>query len=407
MRNVFILGSTGSIGTQCLAVIAQNPEKFKVAGLAAGGGNLSLLAEQIVTWQVPRVALAKGHHDELSELVAQAAKKLGQPVPNYELLVGVEASSDLALEAQPDDVVLNGITGAIGLEPTLAALSTGATLALANKESLVVGGALVVNALKRPGQIVPVDSEHSAIFQALQSGRHERGLTSTVLSGKSDVAKLILTASGGPFRGRKRADLESVTVAQALHHPTWQMGPVVTINSSTLMNKALEFIEAQLLFDVPPADIIPVIHPQSHIHSMVQWIDGSTIAQTSPPTMMIPIALGLSWPKRLSQVAPPNTFEQPFSWDFEPVDLEAFPVMRLAQWAASAGGTAPAVMNAANEVCVEAFLAEQIPFLKIIDTVMEVCQGHEVLVPQSVAELNEVTQAATAKARQLIQAKAK
>ena len=278
----------------------------------------------------------------------------------------------------PGDTVLNGITGSVGLRPTLAALACGATLALANKESLVVGGALVRRALVRPGQVVPVDSEHSAIAQALRSGVHEKGLTSPVLTGRTEVRRLILTASGGPFRGRSRAELTGVTAEQALAHPTWAMGPVVTVNSSTLINKGLELIEAHLLFDIDPADIVVVVHPQSVIHSMVEFIDGATLAQASPPDMRLPIALGLTWPARadLSGLVAPNAWEEPVSWDFEPLDARTFPAVDLARSAVAASATHPAVLNAANEQAVGAFLTGRLDWAGIVEVDAAVVAEH-------------------------------
>jgi 1-deoxy-D-xylulose-5-phosphate reductoisomerase len=259
--------------------------------------------------------------------------------------------------------VLNGITGSIGLAPTLAALSSGATLALANKESLIVGGSLVTGAAN-PGQIVPVDSEHSAIAQCLRAGREE------------EVERLILTASGGPFRGRRRNELKEVTPAQALNHPTWDMGRVVTTNSATLVNKGLELIEAHLLFGVPLEAIDVVVHPQSVVHSMVQFTDGSVIAQASPPDMRLPIALGLGWPDRVPRAASPCDWSQATAWTFEPLDTEAFPAVDLARDAAQQGSTYPAVFNAANEEAVEAFHAGRIGFLDIVETVESVLSEH-------------------------------
>ncbi|OKL49216.1 1-deoxy-D-xylulose-5-phosphate reductoisomerase [Boudabousia marimammalium] len=401
-RPVVILGSTGSIGTQCIRVIERNPNLYRVTALAAGGHNLALLARQCVRLGVEIVAIADGDKAELEAELRQAFQTEGLPVRRLQILVGERAATECAASSSADTVVVNGITGAIGLDPSLAALRAGATLALANKESLVAGAPLIRSALQRPGQIVPVDSEHSAIAQCLRSGRHERGLTVPVVSGKTDVSSLVLTASGGPFRGKTRAELETVTVAQALNHPTWDMGPVVTINSATLMNKALELIEAHVLFDIAPEHIIPVVHPQSHIHSMVQWKDGSTIAQTSPPSMLIPIALGLSWPDRLEAVAPANLFDFPFSWDFEPVDLQTFPALQLARECAAAGGTMPAVMNAANEVCVQAFRDERIGFLDIVARVQEVCSEHETLPGTSHEEVSTAVTWAQSYARHLI-----
>jgi 1-deoxy-D-xylulose-5-phosphate reductoisomerase len=275
--------------------------------------------------------------------------------------VGPDAAAEVA--ATPADIVLNGMTGAAGLMPTLAALEAGSVLALANKESLIIGGDIVKRAAA-PGQIVPVDSEHSALAQALRGERPQ------------DVARLLLTASGGPFRGRTRAEMADVSVEEAMAHPTWSMGPVITINSATLMNKGLEVIEAHLLFDVPFDRIDVVVHPPSIVHSMVEFVDGATIVQASPPSMKIPIAVALAWPGRVPGAAPACDWTTPVSWPFEPLDDEAFPAIRLARRAGGAGGTAPAVLNAANEVCVEAFRQGDLPFLAIMDTVGSVLQEH-------------------------------
>ena len=301
-------------------------------------------------------------------------------------------------------VVLNGITGGVGLSSTLAALESGARLALANKESLVVGGALVKNAMRFPGQIVPVDSEHSAIAQALASGVHERGLTSPVVSGRSEVADLVLTASGGPFRGRTREQLRGVRAEQALAHPTWQMGPVVTINSSTLINKGLELIEAHLLFDVAPEHIIATVHPQSIVHSMVTWCDGATTLQASPPDMRLPIALGLTWPERLAGVESPLTWAAASQWTFEPVDNETFPAVDLARFAVGESATHPAVLNAANEVLVDAFIAGEVPWLAIVDTVSAVVHEHEGIVDPSLDDIVAAQRWADQRARELVRA---
>ncbi|MFJ8893119.1 1-deoxy-D-xylulose-5-phosphate reductoisomerase [Leifsonia sp. NPDC102414] len=331
MRRVIILGSTGSIGTQALDVIAANPDRFTVVGLTAGS-NADELAAQAERFQVAETALGA---DDSERLVR-----------------GVEA-----------DVVLNGITGSVGLGPTLAALETGASLALANKESLIVGGALV-KAAAAPGQIVPVDSEHSALAQALRSGT------------AGEVQRLVLTASGGPFRGRSRASLTDVTPGEALAHPTWDMGLVVTTNSSTLVNKGLEIIEAHLLFDVPYDRIEVTVHPQSVIHSMVEFVDGSTIAQASPPDMRLPISLGLDWPNRVPGVGVPLDWSAAHSWTFEPLDSDAFPAVALAKRVGEEGGTYPAVFNAANEQAVAAFHAGAIGYLDIVDTVERVVDAH-------------------------------
>ena len=328
------------------------------------------MAEQCVRYRPRVVGIHDGDARRLESLIASASGEIP------EILVGPDASTQIA-GSFPQAVVLNGITGGVGLGPTLAALEAGSTLALANKESLVVGGPLVRRAMKRDGQIVPVDSEHSAIAQCLASGVHEKGLTAQRVTGKSELAQLVLTASGGPFRGKKRADLAEVTPQQALAHPTWNMGPVVTINSSTLVNKGLELIEAHLLFDVPASDIVPVVHPQSIVHSMVTWKDGATIAQASPPDMKLPIALGLTWPKRLSDIEKPVDFLQQQEWTFEPVDSQTFPAINLARAAVTESPTHPAVYNAANEVFVDAFLRGQLAYLSIVDLLEEVLTEHQ------------------------------
>ena len=362
---VAILGSTGSIGTQALDIISRNPDRFELVGLAAGGAHIDLLAEQVITFgpRVVGIAAASAASD-LQLLLYAHAQAHGFATGSGdlpELLAGPDAASRVA--SMECDVVLNGMAGAAGLEPTLAALVAGNRVALANKESLIIGGPLV-RALSSPGQIVPVDSEHSALAQALRG------------ESAKDIDRLILTASGGPFRGWTREQLASVTPQQALAHPTWSMGPLVTINSATMVNKGLELIEAHLLFDIPLDRIDVVVHPQSVVHSMVQFVDGSTMAQASPPDMRIPIALGLGWPDRVPQAAPPCDWTSPASWDFFPLDQDAFPAVGLAQRAGAAGGTAPAVFNGADEQCVAAFLGGQIPFTAIVEIIGRVLDEH-------------------------------
>ena len=359
-RRVILLGSTGSIGTQAVDVIRRNPDRFEVLGLSAGG-NLGLVARQAVELRAPVVAAAEATDEQLARAIASAADQAGSAAYDPELITGRDAST--ALAGRPADVVLNGITGAIALEPTLAALRAGTTLALANKESLIVGGPLV-KALAAPGQLVPVDSEHSAIAQCLRSGS------------AGEVRRLVVTASGGPFRGRPRADLADVTPAQALAHPNFSMGRVITTNSATLVNKGLEVIEAHLLFDIPFDRIEVVVHPQQLIHSMVEFVDGSTIAQAGPPRMLVPIALGLTWPERIPDVDVPVDWTKAQAWEFEPLDDEAFPAVALARRVGEAGGTWPAVYNAANEVCVDAFHEGRIGFLAIVDTVAQVVDAY-------------------------------
>ena len=388
-RSIAILGSTGSIGTQAIDVISRNADRFHVTALSAGGANLALLAEQAVALQVEQVAVASGEREEVSAAVAAAAARAGHPAYRPGVLVGAEAATTVA--GGGADVVLNGITGSIGLRPTLAALEAGSTLALANKESLIVGGPLV-KAVARPGQIVPVDSEHSALAQCLRGGRAE------------EVARLVVTASGGPFRGRTRAELADVTPEQALAHPTWAMGPVVTTNSATLVNKGLEVIEAHLLFDISFDRIEVVVHPQSVVHSMVEFTDGSTLAQASPPDMRLPIALGLGWPERVPGAAPACDWTQAATWEFFPLDDEAFPAVALARHVGTEGATYPAVFNAANEECVEAFLGGRIRFVDIVDTVARVVEEHEVNDPGalSVESVLRAESWARARAREVL-----
>lgn len=410
--SLVLLGSTGSIGTQALEVVehlGRTGAAPRVVGLAAGGGRPELVAQQAHQHQVPILALADPAAQEPVQAALQAlAERTGRPSPVKQVLTGPEAATELvaATGVGPGDTVLNGVTGSVGLLPTLAVLRSGATLALANKESLVVGGALVKAALHHPGQVVPVDSEHSAIAQALLSGRHERGLTSPVLTGASEVRRLVLTASGGPFRGRDLHELAGVTAAQALAHPTWQMGPVVTVNSSTLVNKGLELIEAHLLFDVPPADIAVVVHPQSVIHSMVELCDGATIAQASPPDMRLPIALGLTWPQRpdLAGLVAANDWRAPVRWDFEPLDDATFPAVDLARQAVSASATHPAVLNAANEQAVAAFLDGRLRWLDIVRVDAQVMEAHEGLPDPTLEDVLSTEIWARARADELIAA---
>ena len=352
MRDVIILGSTGSIGTQAVEVVRAHPDKFRVVGLSAGGGHIETLATQIGLVKPHRVAVPS---EEAADALKKALASRDIKVPA--IIAEPTASCDLARTGA--DVVLNAITGYAGLEPTLAVLLSGSTLALANKESLVVGGQLVTS-MAKPGQIVPVDSEHSAIAQALRAGK------------KQEVSRLILTASGGPFRKRTHKSLLQATPEEAMAHPTWHMGRVVTINSATLVNKGLELIEAALLFSIPWDRIQVVVHPQSIVHSMVEFCDGSTIAQCAPPDMRLPIALALSWPERVEAVIPPCDWTQSSTWTFEPLNNKTFPAVELARRVGERGGTAPAVFNAANEVCVDAFCAGRIGFLGIVDTVEKV-----------------------------------
>lgn len=361
VREVVLLGSTGSIGTQAIDIVRRNPDRFSIVAIGAGGGNLDLLAEQAVDLGVEAVGIAR---TDLAGQLGQAIEARLRQLPAArrptmpKVLAGPAAMSELA--GMPCDVVLNGVVGSLGLRPTLTALGCGSTLALANKESLVAGGPLVRAAVRRQGQIVPVDSEHSALAQCLRGGT------------AAEVRRLVLTASGGAFRGRRREELGAVTPQQALAHPTWNMGPVVTINSATLVNKGLEVIEAHELFDVDYADIEVVVHPQSVIHSMVEFVDGSTIMQSSPPDMRLPIAVALGWPDRVPAAAAAVDWSSASTWQLFPLDEDAFPAVRLAKAAGVAGHCLPAVYNAANEECVAAFTAGRLSFPGIVDTVERV-----------------------------------
>ena len=362
IRTVHILGSTGSIGTQAVDIVRANPDAFRVTGLAARASDdrsLQTLLSQITELRPEVVAVAD----------ADAAAVVSGAHPQIEVLHGADATAQLA--AQRVDVSLNALAGAAGLPCTLAALRAGSVVALANKESLVIGGALVTS-LATPGQLVPVDSEHSAIAQCLRSGT------------ASEVARLVLTASGGAFRTATAEELRAVTVEQALQHPNWSMGPLVTVNSATMVNKGLEVIEAHLLFDVPFNRIDVVIHPQQIIHSMVEFIDGSTIAQASPPDMHLPIALGLAWPHRVADASARIDWTAAASWDFEPVDSVRFPAVDLARQAGERGDTHPAVFNAANETAVAAFLAGSLPFVDIVPVIARVLDRHPGIVADSV-----------------------
>ncbi|RCG32449.1 1-deoxy-D-xylulose-5-phosphate reductoisomerase [Sphaerisporangium album] len=381
-RSIVVLGSTGSVGSQALDVIEREPGRFRVAGLVAGGGRPDLLARQVERFRPEVVAVA----DE------RAVRAVREAVGGVPVLAGAEGVAEVA--AWPCDIVMNGITGAVGLTSTLAALAAGRVLALANKESLIIGGPLVKRAAG-PGRILPVDSEHSALAQCLWAAGPDG-------YDPGAVRRLVVTASGGPFRGRTRAELKDVTPEQALKHPTWDMGTVITINSATLVNKGLEVIEANLLFDIPFDRITVVVHPQSVVHSMVEFVDGSTIAQASPPDMRLPISLTLGWPARVPGAARPVDWTAAHTWTFEPLDDEAFPAVALARHVGALGGTAPAVYNAANEVCLEAFLAGRLPFLGIVDTIEAVVGEHSVSGSvESVEEVFEADAWARARAREL------
>ena len=377
MKDLVILGSTGSIGVQALEIVEANPSLFRVVAITAAGSNTELLIAQAKKFNVPVIGVTKN------------ADQIKAALPNSTVIDGPLASTEIA--AITCDVVLNGITGSIGLGPTLAALRVGNRVALANKESLVAGGDLVMS-LAKPDQLLPVDSEHSALWQSLMGGK------------KSEVSKLVLTASGGPFRDR--TDLSTITVAEALNHPTWTMGPVVTINSATLVNKGLEIIEAHYLFAIPYSQIEAVIHPQSVVHSMVEYVDGSTIAQASPPNMKGPISFAINYPDRVKAATAPIDWTQSHIWTFAPIDNERFPAIDLARRCGALGGGLPAIFNAANEVCVASFISGEIGFTSIVETVEEVVQklgGKSASAPRDLADVSAIEEDARAIATELLQ----
>lgn len=361
MRDVVILGSTGSIGVQVLEVIASNPQLFRVVAISSAGSNPELVIAQAKQFKVSHVGVVNN-----AEVVSKA-------LPGITVIDGAKASTEIA--AINCDVVVNAITGSIGLGPTLAALDAGNTLALANKESLVAAGELVMSRA-REHQIIPVDSEHSAIFQSALAGK------------KSEIKKIVLTASGGAFRDR--SNLDGITVEDALKHPTWSMGAVVTVNSATLVNKGLEIIEAHYLFDLPYSSIEAVIHPQSVVHSLVEFNDGSTIAQASPPNMRGAIAYAMNWPDRLSNSTPPIDWSTPHSWSFAPIDARQFPSIDLARHCGEIGGGLPAIFNAANEAAVAAFISKKLEFKSIIEVIATVVQDLEKDSPKTLRDLADV-----------------
>ncbi len=370
MKALTILGSTGSIGTQALDVVRRNPDRFKVVGLSAAGANLELLAGQIREFLPPVVALAD------DGAAADVKQKIGA-VAGVEIVEGPDAAERLAAETEAD-VVLNALVGSAGLAPTLATLQSGKTLALANKESLVVGGELVTDLIKgEPERLLPVDSEHAALAMAMRGERRE------------DLKRVVLTGSGGPFRGWTRGELAKASVKEALAHPVWTMGPKITIDSATLMNKGLEVIEAHYLFDLEYSSIHVLIHPEGLVHAMAEFRDGSLRAEMATPDMRLPIQLALAWPERLpTGVEPVPLTERPLT--FEPVDREAFPAVDLAYRVGGLGLTFPAVMNAANEVAVMAFLEGKIQLTRIVELVQTVVDEHE---PASVVSIVNIERA--------------
>lgn len=376
--SLVLLGSTGSIGRQCLEVVAAHPGRFSVVGLAAGS-NAELVAAQARTFGAACVAIA-------DEGAARAVRNaLG---PSVEVLAGAEGVEELA--GRGADVVLNGMVGSRGLRPTLAALAGGSRLALANKESLIVGGRLVLAAVTHDDQLVPVDSEHSALAQCLRAGAAR------------EVGKLVVTASGGPFHGRSRSQLADVTVAEALAHPTWQMGAVITINSATLANKGLEVIEAHLLFGIDYDRIEVVVHPQSIVHGMVEFTDGATVATLSPPDMRLPIQLALGWPERLQHAPTRMDWTAGVTLEFGALDADTFPMVDLAVAAGRIGSTAPGVYNAANEEAVAAFLDGRVDFLGIARVVEAVLEQHTAPPDADLGTLLVAEEEARIRARELL-----
>jgi 1-deoxy-D-xylulose-5-phosphate reductoisomerase len=369
VKRIAILGSTGSVGTQTLDVVRKHRDLFEVVALVAGR-NAELLAEQV---------------DEFAPMLAVLGDAPAPPGSYFS--TGPEAILEAA--AHPSaDVVVNALVGSRGLRPTIAALDAGKTVALANKESLIAGGELVTSRAK-PGALLPIDSEHSALFQCLAGNR------------LADVRRVIVTASGGPFRGRTRASMRDVTVAEALAHPTWRMGDKITIDSATLMNKGLEAIEARHLFGLPMDRVEVVMHPRSLVHGIVEFVDGSCIVQASSPDMRLPIQVALAWPERLPEGAESLDWASLGALEFAPVDRAAFPAVDLAYEAARRGGTAPAVLNAANEEAVYAFLAGRIGFLQIVETVERTLGAHDVVAQPSLDDVLAAEEWARARAKEL------
>lgn len=364
-RRIAVLGSTGSIGTSTLDVIQQRSDRLNAVGLSAHRSWEQLFDQ------------ANEHHPTRIVLTDESLNDIDrQSLPtNCELLFGRDGITKLVTDSEVD-IVVSAIVGAAGLEGTWAALEVGKTVAVANKETLVMAGPLVQDLVKRRGgTLLPVDSEHSAIFQAIQGVE------------MNQVSRVVLTGSGGPFRGKKRHELESVTVEEALNHPTWQMGPKITVDSATMMNKALEVIEARWLFDLPVEQIDVIVHPQSMVHSFVEMVDGSVLAQISPPDMRLPIQYALTYPERIEGPAKKLDWQQLTGWDFEQPDLETFPALQLGFEVARRGGTCGAVLNAANEAAVEKFLEQEIRFLDIVTACRAVLDQHEFSDSPSLTEL--------------------
>jgi 1-deoxy-D-xylulose-5-phosphate reductoisomerase len=382
MKRLAILGSTGSIGVNTLDIIRQFPEKFEVVSLSAGM-NIQLLKKQILQFRPKLVSVL---NKELSEILQR--ELLSVPI---EIVHGVEGLIQVAIHPEVDQVV-SAIVGAVGLIPTLSAIKTGKVIALANKESLVMAGKIIMDEAKRNrAQILPVDSEHSAIFQALLGHR------------KEDVRRLILTASGGPFLNLPVNRLHDVTVREALNHPHWEMGKKVTIDSASLMNKGLEVIEAHWLFDIPIEKIAVQIHPQSVVHSMVEYIDGSIVAQMGIADMRIPVSYALSFPHRLPLNLPPLNFSQTGGLTFSPPDPERFPCLGLAYRSIAVGETMPAILNAANEIAVNAFLEGSLKFTDVPLLLQRVMEEHEIKSVHTIEDILRADQWAREKSKAIVE----
>jgi 1-deoxy-D-xylulose-5-phosphate reductoisomerase len=382
MRTLAILGSTGSIGTQALDVVRADPDHHEVVALAAGS-SVDRLAEQVAEFRPKLVAVADP---------ARRAELVERVPPGTEVLAGPGSLATLATAA---DTVLNAVVGFAGLDVTMAALGTGRRLALANKESLIAGGPVVRTVRDTPGaELVPVDSEHCAVHQCLRASDRP-GV---------EVARIVLTASGGPFRGRTRDELAAITVAEALAHPTWAMGPKITVDSSTLMNKGLEVIEAHELFGTAYEQVEVVVHPQSVVHSMVEYSDGATVAQLSLPDMRLCIGYALAWPHRLPVPYGRIDWTHLGRLDFEPPDLDTFRCLRLAYAAGRAGGLAPAVLSGANEVAVQAFLDGALAWIAIPDVLEGVLSRHDGGPADTVEAVIDADRRARSLARDLIEA---
>lgn len=391
MKSLTLLGSTGSIGASTLDVVRHNPHLYRIYALAAGQ-NVEAILRQIIEFHPDVAILATS--DAMDRLKA-ALSESGLPRPNWPELAFGPAALIQAAQSPAADMIVSAIVGVAGLEATYEALRLGKRVGLANKEVLVSGGSLVMEAVKKSGaELLPIDSEHNGVHQCLRAGNRDQ------------VSKLILTASGGPFRNTPKYALDSVTPAEALNHPTWRMGPRITIDSATLMNKGFEVIEACWLFDFAPAQVDVVIHPQSTVHAMIEYSDGSVLAQISATDMRMPIQYALTWPERSQAPVPKIDWSEARHWDFAPPDLDRFPLLKLAYECQDAGGSATCTLNAADEIAVESFLKGDIPFTGIAAVVAETLSRVPNRQPQSVAGILEIDKESRAMARTVVHARA-